>query len=657
LQNRYAEAAPHALNVALICSAWSLSRNLGRDDRYRIEVAALLHDVGMIGIPDGILQKPGYLTADESETVSQGRRLSQEVLRASCMDQQIVEIVAAVSMAGTKRQMRREDCHIQTLGGRMIAIAEAFDAMTSDRPHRRAVSRAAAIAELQQGVRTQFDPRLLDDFIELIDIDQVTLRWKLARMWLSESCVDRGMLDPSNTGLRATSLSDSLGPWFGDALLANTHDTVVCVDRELNILAWNASAAHLTGIDAGTSQLQRWNPRLLHMWDEDDLPLRETYCPIRRALESGKTCSGRYSIQVGDRNRVPVTIQCIPVADDLGIKRGAAILLRDVSEEASLQERCRALSDGIARDSLTGCANRAAFDSQCDAFVEAFRLSGTLVTMIICDLDHFKSINDTYGHQAGDDVIASLGMLLRASAGPRDLAARYGGEEFVLLCRDCDGHAGTRRAEQLRKELSQLAHQRLRGRRVTGSFGVTEIQPGDTAETFLHRADRALLMAKEGGRNRVVRLTQDSDVDRRRTGFGFLRNWLSSAREIVLEQDLAAPGPLSVCLTKLRGFIDDHNAKMHKIGKDTIEFEIDGSPAACRRQNDRPSTFAVVLALTEVRRPSGKSAAGSVQHPAEVRVTVQVLSRDTTDRRRTSRTECAMSILSQLQAYLMVSVD
>ena len=99
-----------------------------------------------------------------------------------------------------------------------------------------------------------------------------------------------------------------------------------------------------------------------------------------------------------------------------------------------------------------------------------------------------------------------MATLLKGACRPGDLVARYGGEEFVMLCADCDNAAAARRAEQVRKALGQMQQPKMEGRSVTASFGVTEIQPGDTPETMLRRADRALLMAKSKGRNVVVQL-------------------------------------------------------------------------------------------------------------------------------------------------------
>jgi GGDEF domain-containing protein len=105
-------------------------------------------------------------------------------------------------------------------------------------------------------------------------------------------------------------------------------------------------------------------------------------------------------------------------------------------------------------------------------FVNAHRQLSVPCSLIICDLDHFKQINDQFGHQAGDEVIKTLASLLRHSCRPGDFAARYGGEEFVMLCADCNANAATRRAEQLRIALGQAAIGQLKDRRVTAT-GVT----------------------------------------------------------------------------------------------------------------------------------------------------------------------------------------
>ena len=103
-------------------------------------------------------------------------------------------------------------------------------------------------------------------------------------------------------------------------------------------------------------------------------------------------------------------------------------------------------------------------------------------------------------------MLITFAALLRRHCRSGDLVARYGGEEFVMLCADCDNATATRRAEELRVEVAEFPMAALEGKCISASFGVTEVQSGDTPETMLRRADRALYQAKSNGRNTVVQL-------------------------------------------------------------------------------------------------------------------------------------------------------
>src|SRR5262249_3585831 len=152
----------------------------------------------------------------------------------------------------------------------------------------------------------------------------------------------------------------------------------------------------------------------------------------------------------------------------------------DASSEISLEQRCQSLADKATRDPLTQVANRAEFDRMHAMFVTAHQQQQAPCSLLMCDLDRFKTVNDSYGHQAGDEAIKSLAALLKGSCHPVDFVARYCGEEFVMLLADYDNTSACRRAEQVRIALSQLPQPRMNGRAITVSFGATEIQPGDT---------------------------------------------------------------------------------------------------------------------------------------------------------------------------------
>jgi diguanylate cyclase (GGDEF)-like protein len=157
-------------------------------------------------------------------------------------------------------------------------------------------------------------------------------------------------------------------------------------------------------------------------------------------------------------------------------------------------------------DDLTGLANRRHFVQSLDAELSRAERFGTDLAVIICDLDDFKSINDRFGHEFGNDVLRAIGDLLLASSRDVDVAARLGGEEFAMLLPQTDLEGGAALAERVREGLSALDHKTPEGERllVTASFGVASYPPTDTVEQLLRVADSALYRAKAAGKDRVT---------------------------------------------------------------------------------------------------------------------------------------------------------
>ncbi len=155
-------------------------------------------------------------------------------------------------------------------------------------------------------------------------------------------------------------------------------------------------------------------------------------------------------------------------------------------------------------DPLTGLYNRRAMQ---DILGQLWPSPGPM-TMLVADIDHFKKINDTYGHQVGDVVIRQVAEVLRKCIRGEDYAIRYGGEEFVILLPDTDLNGGRRVAENIRARVAKLRLVRKHDNLVIGAFtlslGLTERRPDDTADNLFQRADRALYVSKASGRNRVT---------------------------------------------------------------------------------------------------------------------------------------------------------
>jgi diguanylate cyclase (GGDEF)-like protein len=158
-------------------------------------------------------------------------------------------------------------------------------------------------------------------------------------------------------------------------------------------------------------------------------------------------------------------------------------------------------------DALTGLLNRRAFMERFSNELSRGQRHGPMPTLIILDIDHFKKINDNYGHPAGDAVLVHLAQLLRASLRNVDLVGRIGGEEFALVLIETDGNAAEPVIERLLERIRKTQVHLPDGETLhfTSSVGSTEVQWGDVVDTAIQRADEALYAAKNSGRNRHVR--------------------------------------------------------------------------------------------------------------------------------------------------------
>ena len=153
-------------------------------------------------------------------------------------------------------------------------------------------------------------------------------------------------------------------------------------------------------------------------------------------------------------------------------------------------------------DALTGLANRMCFQEQITANIDFATRYKQPFSVVMADIDHFKNVNDTYGHEMGDDVLRAVGQLLRDTCRKGDMPARYGGEEFIIILPMARLDAAVMAAERIREGMSLLSLL-PDGKRVTLSLGVAEFKRDEEMKELVKRADDALYRAKESGRNRV----------------------------------------------------------------------------------------------------------------------------------------------------------
>ncbi len=190
------------------------------------------------------------------------------------------------------------------------------------------------------------------------------------------------------------------------------------------------------------------------------------------------------------------------------IQLGKEIVVRfELQDDAVIEEQKR-LYEATVRDKLTGVYNRHHLDERLAAEVAYAKRHGTALSLLFVDADHFKKVNDTFGHAGGDAVLVALGKLLLASMREEDVVARYGGEEFIVVLRGIAKSNAASVAERIRADVQalQVEHE---GQSIpfTVSIGAAALdaeREGEDVASLLARADEALYAAKGGGRNRVV---------------------------------------------------------------------------------------------------------------------------------------------------------
>ncbi len=174
------------------------------------------------------------------------------------------------------------------------------------------------------------------------------------------------------------------------------------------------------------------------------------------------------------------------------------LFFTDVTYLIAEKDHYRSLS---TTDPLTGITNRKLYEQELSMEIVKHERYGNPLTMIIFDIDHFKLVNDTYGHSAGDSVLIELTRLVREHIRKTDIFARFGGEEFIVLTPDCDLDCARKLAEKIRETVEEHTFSIVKT--ITCSFGIATLRKGESKQAMFERADAAVYLAKTNGRNRV----------------------------------------------------------------------------------------------------------------------------------------------------------
>jgi diguanylate cyclase (GGDEF)-like protein/PAS domain S-box-containing protein len=294
-------------------------------------------------------------------------------------------------------------------------------------------------------------------------------------------------------------------PSFREKLLDSLFDGVYFVDKERRIKYWNQGAEHLTGYSASEAIGRYCFDNFLVHVDAGGCSLCLGGCPLSSTIVDGDRREADVYLRHKLGHRVPVTVRVAPMTDSAGLIIGAVEVFSDRTDKVVIERRVGELESLAFRDALTGAPNRRYVELKIKQAIQEVEQFDRRVGLLMIDIDHFKRVNDNFGHDIGDDALKAVCQTLTHMLRSGDTVGRWGGEEFIVIATDVTPEALKAFAERCRMLIAAsaipVANELLR---VTISLGATLMKVGDTDQSLIKRADELMYKSKMSGRNRTT---------------------------------------------------------------------------------------------------------------------------------------------------------
>lgn len=509
-----------------------------------VEVAALLHDIGKLAVPEHILTKPGRLTEQEFEAIRLHPTIGAEIIRAVPFPYPVATLIEShhERWNGTGYPAGLAEDAIP-LGARILGIVDYFDALIADRPYHKAISEEEAIGVIEGEAGKALDPNLVAMFVRILREQPAT---EGAPGLAAHSAATPTRLGRPATGLASTEAShDSVKHALENITRANQemralYDVAEAMGTRLGVADTMALlAAKLTPLVPASS----W-ALFLH-----DSTTGRSRCVFATGLDSDLLGQVEVALGVGAigwmARRPEALVNARPAVDFEAAGIEASTSLRsmiafplmfqrrfigalaayhvDLDHFGPTHERilervsaqaAKVVQDALAfeqvrqaslTDPLTGLGNARAFLAHVEREIDKANRHTTSRALLVIDVDRFKSINDRFGHDVGDDALKAIAQAIKGAVRSYDFCARNGGDEFVVLLADCDAHHALERAETVQRAVAATPFQ-VDGANVPLGISVGHaVYPEDglTFEPLLKKADRRMYMDKSARRSPV----------------------------------------------------------------------------------------------------------------------------------------------------------
>jgi diguanylate cyclase (GGDEF)-like protein/PAS domain S-box-containing protein len=291
---------------------------------------------------------------------------------------------------------------------------------------------------------------------------------------------------------------------FYAKLLENLYDGVYFVNKKKVISFWNESAERISGYSKSEMLGNYCSNNTLRHIDDNGTELCIFGCPLSKTLEDGKIREADVYLHHKKGRRVPISIRVSPVRNTDNDIIGAVEVFSDNSQKIELIRKIDNLQKDVFIDPLTQIANRKYGEMHLKTRLNELKCYDVPFGFLIMDIDHFKKVNDTHGHNVGDKVLVMVTQTTYNLLGKMDLIARWGGEEFIVIMPNTNETFLRQKAEKIRMFIEKSWID-IKGENisVTASIGATSGTKNDTVESIVERADKLLYKCKNDGRNCV----------------------------------------------------------------------------------------------------------------------------------------------------------
>lgn len=291
-------------------------------------------------------------------------------------------------------------------------------------------------------------------------------------------------------------------PDFYKAILDNLFDGVYFVDQDGRLTYWNRGAERISGYKAEEVLGRSCASNILKHISQDGEELCKGGCPLAQTMADGQPREAEVFLHHKSGHRVPVAVRISPIFDENQIIVGAVEIFSDVTSRVRLTNELNELRNLTQADQLTGLGNRRCAGLSFKRRMSELQRYNQSFGLLFVDIDDFKAVNDEYGHDVGDHVLAMVAKTLKSSLRGIDTVCRWGGEEFVALVPKVDEQLFRVIAERMRRfvEVTPIPVN-ADNLSVTVSIGGSLAKPTDTLTSLTARADAMMYSAKRAGKN------------------------------------------------------------------------------------------------------------------------------------------------------------